>query len=287
MSLPMPFFKALLFMGAGAIILLLHHEQNIKKMGALKSKAPLIFAVMLIATLAISGIPPFSGFFSKDAILNHLFASDHHLIFAIALITAALTSYYMFRMLLLVFISPAHKEHQLLSQDRLISITLIILSVGAVFAGLINLPIFFGGNENFSMWLNLPDMRYSISHSQELILLITNVTISAFGILLAYLHYKDSSQDPAFGRLEVWIQNKFYVDEFFHLIFVKPIHFLSEFIVNFLDKKIIDALIHEISSSYQKLSYYSDVIQNGNVRYYALYMSVGIVCIFIYLGIQG
>ncbi|MDF1881328.1 NADH-quinone oxidoreductase subunit L, partial [Sulfurimonas sp. MAG313] len=142
------FFKALLFMGAGAIILSLHHEQDIKKMGGLKDKMPFLFIIMLIGSLSISGIPPFSGFFSKDAILNHIFASEHYLIFMMALLTAGLTSYYMFRLLFIVFISPSSKEHHLLPQDKLINLTLGVLSLGAVFIGFINLPVFFSGNES-------------------------------------------------------------------------------------------------------------------------------------------
>jgi len=276
------FFKALLFMGAGAIILALHHEQNIKNMGGLKQKMPLIFATMLIATLAISRIPPFSGFFSKDAILNHLFASENYLIFSMALITAGLTSYYMFRLLFIVFISPSKKETHLLPQSTLISITLVILSIGALFAGLLNLPLFFGGNENYSIWLNLPDVRYHLSHQTELILLLSNILIASLGIFMAYIHYAKTSNEPSLGALTKLLTNKFYIDELYHLLFVRPIEKLSVLIV-FLDEKLIDVFIHKIASGYQKLAYYSDVIQNGNVRYYALYMTVGIVGIFVYM----
>ena len=280
------FFKALLFMGAGAIILSLHHEQNIKKMGALKSKMPYLFILMLIATLSITGVPPLSGFFSKDAIVNHLFASGHYDIFTIALITSALTSYYMFRLLFIVFISPSHQEHNLLPQSQVITLTLVVLTICIVLGGLFNLPLFFGGNENYSLWLNLPDMRYSLSHTTELVLLLVNISVSVFGILLAYSHYKDSSSDPYLGRIEMWIQNKFYIDEIYVFTLVKPLEYLSKLIV-YIDEQLIDRFIHFLSNSYQRLAYYSDDIQNGNIRYYAVYMSVGIVSIFIYLGIKG
>ncbi|PHR55159.1 MAG: NADH-quinone oxidoreductase subunit L [Arcobacter sp.] len=280
------FFKALLFMGAGAIILLLHHEQDIKKMGRLKEKMPFIFAMMLIATLSISGLPPFSGFFSKDAILNHLFASGNYLIFGMALLTAGLTSYYMFRLLILVFISPSSKKHPLLEPSKLINITIFILSIGAIFLGFVNLPAFFGGNESYSIWLNLPDIRFHLSHSSELILLFVNISVSLTGIFFAFSHYKLSSKDPILGFLDKPIKNKFYIDEIYYFIFVKPLAWLSVFFVKVIDEKIIDAFIHKLSSGYQRLSYYSDSVQNGNVRYYALYMSVGIVCIFVYLGVS-
>ncbi len=281
------FFKALLFMGAGAVILAMHHEQNIKNMGELKSRMPFVFIMMLIATLAISGIPPFSGFFSKDAILTHLFASGHYLIFAIALLTAGLTSYYMFRLLLLVFISPAKKEHHLLQESRLIRLSLFILSIGAVFAGLFNMPRLFGGSEAYSIWLNLPDIRYHISHSTELILLLSNLLAAFLGLFFAYSHYKERSEDPSLGSFEMLVKNKFYVDELLYALTARPLAWLSTFIASILDERLIDGCIHKVSRSYQRLSYYSDYIQNGNIRYYALYMSVGIVGISLYLFAGG
>jgi len=280
------FFKALLFMGAGAIILMLHHEQNIKKMGKLKDKMPFIYLMMLIATLSISGLPPFSGFFSKDAILNHIFASQNYLIFAMALLTAGLTSYYMFRLLIIVFISPSSKEHHLLSESKLINLTLFILSLGALFVGFINLPSFFGGDEAYSLWLNLPDAHFHLSHTNELILLFINIFVALMGIAFAFSHYKQGTTDPYLGLLDKPIKNKFYMDEFYHFVFVKPLSWLSVFLVKVIDEKIIDTFIHTLSSGYQKISFYTDTVQNGNVRYYALYMSVGIVCIFVYLGVS-
>ena len=280
------FFKALLFMSAGAIILALHHEQDIKKMGGLRTKLPLIFTVMLIATLAISGIPPFSGFFSKDAILNHIFASGHYGIFAIALITAALTSFYMFRLLFIVFVTPSKEKHELIKIDTLMKITLVVLAIGAMFVGFINVPLFFGGDENYSLWLNMPDIRYHVSHSTEIVLLIANLSFALLGIVTAYFTYRNSSKDPSFAFLGTLMENKFYVDEILHTIFAKPLGFLSNAIV-YIDEKLIDVFIHKITSAYQKLSFYSDYMQNGNVRYYALYMTAGISSIFIYLFITG
>jgi len=276
------FFKALLFMGAGTIILALQHEQNIKNMGGLKSKMPLVFAVMLIASLAISGIPPFSGFFSKDAILNHLFASENYLIFSMALLTAGLTSSYMFRLMFIVFISKSKEELQPLAQNQLISITLIVLAVGALFAGFLNLPSFFGGSEKYSLWLNLPDLRYHLSHQTETLLLLSNIFIASLGIFMAYVHYVKRATEPSLGFLNMLIKNKFYIDEIYALLFTRSLQRLSDLIV-FIDEKIIDVVIHKIASTYQRLAYYSDLVQNGNVRYYALYMTVGIVGIFTYI----
>lgn len=276
------FFKAVLFMGAGAIILALHHEQNIKNMGALRHKMPLVFTVMLIATLAISGIPPFSGFISKDAILNHTFASGHYLIFALALVTAALTAYYMFRLFILVFIAPQKQNHSLHAPSKLMHFTLIILGTGAVFLGLFNLPPFFGGNEAYSLWLNLPDMHHVLSHDTEIILLGLNLSAAIAGIALAFKHYRHTSEEPSLGLFAPLIHNKFYVDEIATAIVLKPIRALSK-VLNGLDQKIIDRFVHAFAEGYQRLAYWSDYVQNGSVRYYAIYMTTGIVSLFIYL----
>jgi NADH-quinone oxidoreductase subunit L len=277
------FFKALLFMSAGAIIMSLHHEQDMNKMGALRAKMPLVFTFMFIATLAISGVPPFSGFFSKDAIITHAFSSGHYDIYAISVITAALTSYYMFRLIFRVFLSPSEKEHKdVIPTKKLMLFTLFILSIGASVAGFINLPAFFGGNENYSIWLNLPDVHYSLSHNTELVLLAVNLLAASSGIILAYFQYRNTLKDPSpslFGKL---CKNKFYVDEVLYAGFAMPIKKLSALII-ILDEKIIDAFINSTARGYQKLCNYTDYVQNGNVRIYAVYMSVGIVTAFIYL----
>jgi len=130
-------------------------------------------------------------------------------------------------------------------------------------------------------------MRYPLSHSTELILLGSNIFIALFGLYLAFHHYKNSTEDPELGSLGILIKNKFYIDETLYALIVKPLFWLSHFIARTLDEKLIDGFIHTLSSSYQRLAYYSDYIQNGNVRYYALYMSVGIVSIFVYLFIGG
>ena len=129
------FFKALLFMGAGAVIIALHHEQNIFKMGGLKKHLKLVYITMFIATLAISGIPPFAGFFSKDAILVTAFASEHYVIWGVGTLTAMLTAYYMFRMLFTVFYSEQKENHEMHPVPKSMTQPLVILAFGAATAG--------------------------------------------------------------------------------------------------------------------------------------------------------
>jgi NADH-quinone oxidoreductase subunit L len=174
-----------------------------------------------------------------------------------------------------------------LEESTLIKLTLSVLGAGTVLAGLVNIPVFFGGSESFSLWLNLPDLRRPLSHTSEILLLILNIAVAFSGIFFAYSHYKSSSQDPSLGWFDNLLLNKFYIDEILHALVVRPLDWLSDFISKTLDENLIDGFIHAISSSYQRLSYYSDYVQNGNVRYYALYMSVGIVGIFVYLFIGG
>jgi NADH-quinone oxidoreductase subunit L len=156
------FFKALLFMGAGAVIIAMHHEQNIFKMGGLKNSLRLVYVTMLIATLAISGIPPFAGFFSKDAILATAFASEHYFIWGIGTLTAFLTALYMFRMLFIVFYNGTQPRVKLSPISKFMDSPLIILAFGSATLGLLGLGEAYGGSNIFGSFISLPDRTLHI-----------------------------------------------------------------------------------------------------------------------------
>ena len=157
------FFKALLFMGAGAVIIALHHEQNIFKMGGLKKHLKLVYITMFIATLAISGIPPFAGFFSKDAILVTAFASEHYVIWGVGTLTAMLTAFYMFRMLFTVFYSQEKEKHELVPLPGSMTKPLVILAFGAATAGFLGVNEAYGGSSAINTFLSLPDKTSPLS----------------------------------------------------------------------------------------------------------------------------
>lgn len=277
------FFKAMLFMGAGGIIIALHHEQNIFKIAQHRAQLPIIGATFLVGVIAISGIPPFSGFFSKDAILAAAFQEGEYLIWAIALGTAFLTAFYMFRMYFIIFVAPTKHRSQYTYTSKTITIPLLILAIGAIGAGFLNLPTIFGGEHLVDTWLGqLNSKTIHMSHLTEWILVITSVAVASAGIYVSYKKY--ANFDVTKPEEEVGlIGNKFYVDEIYDAIFVKTSKKLSVFIDKVLDDKIIDGFIMISSKGFVNLGKKVAMIQNANVRFYALFMLLGMTCVFIYL----
>ncbi|MFV7789654.1 NADH-quinone oxidoreductase subunit L [Aliarcobacter lanthieri] len=280
------FFKAMLFMGAGGIIIALHHEQNIFKIAQHRASLPIIGLTFLIGVIAISGIPPFSGFFSKDAILAAAFQEGQYLIYAIALFTAFLTAFYMFRLYFIVFVAPNHHRKDYVYTSKTITIPLLILAIGAVGAGFLNFPSIFGGSHLVDSWLGqLNSKTITLSHSTEYILMILSVVVAATGIFIAYKKY--ANFDVSKPELETgFIGKKLYVDELYDLLFVKSTKAISKFIDKVIDDKVIDAFIMKSSTNFVEIGKKVALIQNANVRFYAAFMLVGMACIFVYLYIS-
>jgi NADH-quinone oxidoreductase subunit L len=278
------FFKALLFMGAGAVIIALHHEQNIFKMGKMRRVTPVVYITMLMATLAISGIPPFAGFFSKDEILLVAFASGEYVIWGIAVCSAVLTAYYMFRLFFVVFegknalhVNPPHDVSWVMKAP------LVVLAFGSLLAGFMGFPSLLGGSHLIGSWLGEWGMRaLHVSHETEWLLLGLNVAISLLGIGIAYQKfygYDLSRHKEAKGI----VYNKFYIDEIYDVLFVRSIRKLSEFIAVGVDVNIVDRVIMGLSHGFIKLGHVVALVQNANVRFYALIMMLGISVASCYL----
>ncbi|MGA1941418.1 NADH-quinone oxidoreductase subunit L [Arcobacter sp. YIC-310] len=277
------FFKAMLFMGAGGIIIALHHEQNIFKIAQHRASLPIIKFTFLIGVIAISGIPFFSGFFSKDAILAAAFQEGQYLIWAIALGTAFLTAFYMFRMYFIVFVAPTKHKVQYVYTSKTITIPLLLLAIGAVFAGYLNLAPIFGGEAQVDTWLaQLNSKTIQMSHALEWILIVISVLVAVAGIVVAYKKYANFNVEKPEEEIGL-IGNKFYIDEMYDSIFVKTSKKLSVFIDKILDDKIIDAFIMNSSKTFINIGKKVAMIQNANVRFYAVFMLIGMTCIFIYL----
>lgn len=277
------FFKAMLFMGAGGIIIALHHEQNIFKIGQHRANLPIIGTTFLIGVIAISGIPPFSGFFSKDAILAAAFQEGQYLIWAIAMFTAFLTAYYMFRMYFIVFVAPNHHKQEYVYTSKTITIPLLILAIGAIGAGFLNLPTIFGGHHLVDTWLgSLNSKHIHMDHLTEYVLMALSIIVAATGIMAAYSKY--SRFDLSKPEEEIgFIGKKFYIDEIYDSIFVQPTKALSTFIDKIIDDKIIDAFIMNSSTAFINIGKKVAMIQNANVRFYAVFMLIGMTAVFIYL----
>lgn len=277
------FFKAMLFMGAGGVIMALHHEQNIFKIAQHRATLPIIGTTFLIGVIAISGIPPFSGFFSKDAILAAAFQEGQYLIWAIAMFTAFLTAFYMFRMYFIVFVAPNHHDEHYVYTSKTITIPLLILAIGAVGAGFLNLPSVFGGNHFIDSWLGqLHSKHIHMDHITEYVLMALSVIVAATGIMAAYAKYANFDVSKPENETGL-IGNKFYIDEIYNVLFVQSTKKLSTFIDKVIDEKIIDAFIMNSSIGFVNIGKKVAMIQNANVRFYAAFMLIGMTCVFIYL----
>ena len=283
------FFKACLFLGSGSVIHAMGGEQDMRKMGNLRKSMPITFITMLVATLAISGIPPFAGFFSKDEILITAFHNNIPL-FVIASIASIMTALYMFRLMYLTFFKDfrgtEYQKNHLHESPTLITFPLIVLGILSLVGGVISLP----GNS----WLNeyLAPIFTKVAHEEhhfgatEYILMTVAVIGGLIGIVLAYSKYIKQSYVPVadeqISGFSKVLYNKFYVDEFYTAIIVKPINKLSEF---FRDKieTTISGFISGLGNITKALGLAGQEVQNGSVGLYMFSFVIGVVGILIYL----
>ncbi|MBC7473986.1 MAG: NADH-quinone oxidoreductase subunit L [Candidatus Sericytochromatia bacterium] len=290
------FFKALLFLGSGSVIHAMSEEQNIWKMGGLWSKMKITGATFLIGTLAISGIPPFAGFFSKDEILFKVWESGNIPFYIIGLITSGLTAFYMFRLFFLVFMGSNRNDDQhvvdhIHESPMSMTLPLIILAICSTIVGFLGIPHL----NMFESWLepvigNLPKESADASHLMEYFLIIDTVIVALIGISLAYVFYirKNSILEKIKGnqtlqKLHDFSENKWYFDELYNKLIIKPLLGFSDvFLFKFIDKNIIDGLVNGTAKFYSAMSYGVRDIQSGKVRYYAYFMLFGIIMMFVY-----
>ena len=288
------FFKALLFLGAGSIIHAMHEEQNIQNYGGLKKYMPYTFVTFLIASLAISGIPPLSGFFSKDEILWSSFANGNVLYWGIGAFTALLTAFYMFRLVYLTFMGKERiaKDKRPHESPKVMTVPLVTLGILSVIGGFIGVPALFsgeGGNK-FEHWLEpifknaeLKLAHYqTYSHSTEITLMIVSVVLAITGIMVARSIYL---KNPAFadkiknrfnGVYKI-LWNKYFVDEFYDWLIITPIYRFSESVLwKITDAKIIDGVVNGAASVVNSISAKIRKFENGVAQFYALIMAVGV-----------
>ncbi|UIR55875.1 NADH-quinone oxidoreductase subunit L [Sphingobacterium sp. SRCM116780] len=291
------FFKALLFLGAGSVIHGMSNEQDMRKMGGLKKALPVTFATMLIGTIAISGIPPFSGFFSKDEILAHAFAA-HPLFWVLGFIGALMTAFYMFRLIYLTFFGEFRgtdeQKHHVHESPKSMTFPLIVLAILSVLGGILNLPEVLGGNAWLANFLSpvFADGAslqhvHTVEHSTEYMLMAVSVVGVLIMAFVAYNRYVKQAHIPqddqvvrtGFAKLSY---HKFYVDELYDQLIVKPINWLSVFFARVVDGLGIDGLVNGIGKSSWAAGKGIRLLQSGNVGFYLLLMVVGVIAIFIY-----
>jgi NADH-quinone oxidoreductase subunit L len=348
------FFKALLFLGAGSVIHAVGGEQDMRRMGGLRKLIPVTFWVVTIATIAIAGIPPFAGFFSKDEILGAVFHSPYGgpVIWAIGVVTAGLTSFYMFRLWFMTFFgklklgsvdigeeahsahAPAQAAHGAASHSHghaddqshghggvhespwVMLAPLVILAVLSFVGGWVGVPQFMGGHNEIEHFLApvmqsgpavageaVSDHDATTSHageatpennSEEWLLAGTSVAAALIGLFFAYLFYYKRPELPdritsKMHGIYTMVLHKYYVDEGYGAIFVKPLLALSTVVLwRGVDQGVIDGLVNGAGTASQGVGNELRQMQSGNIRSYAAWVAIGgaaIVGYMIWLGV--
>ncbi len=281
------FFKALMFLGSGSVIHAMGGEQDIRNMGGLNKKLKITFITFLIGCIAIAGIPPFSGFFSKDAILLSAFEKSP-VLYGIALFTALLTAFYMFRLLFITFSGKFRgthdQEHHLHESPAAMTIPLIILAVLSVVGGFVGIPdVILHGGDKLGAFLSpviKPHEGHTVSHSTETMLMVLSTALVVIMIVAAWFKFKNYQRSEATGFGKV-LENKWYVDELYEKIIVNPLHKLAGFFNTVFEKTIIDGLVNGVGRLVNYGSRQMRLLQSGQVGNYVLLMVVSMVLIFV------
>jgi NADH-quinone oxidoreductase subunit L len=306
------FFKALLFLGSGSVIHAMGGEQDMRRMGGLKKALPITYWTFWIGALAISGIPPFAGFFSKDAILAAAAGSGKWALYLIGLVTAGLTAFYMFRAVYLTFEGKFRgtedEEHHLHESPPVMTAPLVVLALGAVLAGFLGVPavLSFGARSDAfgrflapTLWriAGHPLAEPEMSTGTELGLMLLSVAVAAAGILLARHLYRrpageitgpqeDAAIAARFPAVYRTLANKYYVDELYDRAIVRPLERLSRFFWKWVDGLLIDGTANGSASLADLLGGFGALSTTGNVRNYALYFFLGVLALFWWIALS-
>lgn len=288
------FFKALLFLSAGSVIHAMGGEQDIRKMGSLQDKIKVTAITFLVATIAISGIPPFSGFFSKDEILAFTF-QHNKLMWFLAVLGSMLTAFYMFRLFFITFRGnfrgTKEQAENLEESPSVMTIPLVILAVLSILGGFLGIPAIMSNTHYFSEFLN-PILEGSkainnnvgnmtLSHQTEWMIMGVSVAIALVGFFVAYNIYGRKGFVPAADN-EVSgfvksVYNKLYIDEIYDSLFVRPMQKLSRWLYNAFDNYIIDGMIKGTVALVGGGSSFLRRIQTGGTGTYIFLMTLGII----------
>ena len=296
------FFKALLFLSAGSVIYSLEHErthdhtfdpQDMRNMGALWDRLPITRWVYLVGALALAGIPPFVGFFSKDEILLAAFSQPNKTVYILLTIAAFLTAFYMWRQVLLIFFGQARSRaaKDAVDSPKTMLVPLVLLAALSLLGGALNLPGDFAGGHMLANWL-APTLGEAESSEFSILVASVSTVLALIAFALAYLLYRDKPStakkpDPLqdyVGDLFVWLRDKWYVDEIYDALILRPYNFLSEFLALTVDGQFwhdwfhntfLGGLTRGVSGIFRRL-------QTGDVRHYALAMFIGVLAILSY-----
>ncbi len=284
------FFKALLFLGAGSVIHAIHNEQDIRKMGGLKKYMPITNITFLLACLAISGIPPFSGFFSKDEILAA--AYEHNkILWVVGVMTAGMTAFYMFRLYAMTFLGrfrgTEEQEHHLHESPSAMTIPLIILAILSVVGGFVGVPEVFAKDSHWLAHFLSPviiksgEEGHALDHSTEYMLMGISVALALIAIIYAWTKYSKTPETGEPEGLGKVLNNKWYVDELYDAVFSKPLLGMASFFKNVIEKSGIDGIVNGVGRGVNYAGRQIRLIQSGQVGNYILLMVLSIVLLIL------
>jgi len=286
------FFKACLFLCAGSIIHALHDEQDIRKMGGLAKKMPITCLAFLASTLAIAGIPPFAGFFSKDEILWHTYLHAPFFFYVIALITAGLTAFYMFRLFAYVFLGES-RHGSFHAPSRFMTIPVGLLGLLAVVGGFLGVPEAMGGHNAIHHWLvslSTPILEGANHRSLELALMglstLWAFLVSGLSIGLYWRNLEWATHlKVRFKRSYALLSNKFYVDELYQNLIIRPFYWASNNLFwKVSDEKLVDGiLVHGWTDVAGFAARVVSRFQTGVLGHYLVFMWVGLIGVLVYL----
>lgn len=286
------FFKALLFLGSGSVIHALDDEQDLRRMGGLKSHMKITWWTFLLGTLAITGVPPFSGFFSKDLILEKAYFF-HPVFFATGAVTAFLTAFYMFRLTFLAFtgksrVNPKVHPHE---SPWTMTFPLILLAVGAAFSGYLLIPESLGGVDLLERYFAPIFTRSASGHAEahhltpsvELMLASVSLGVVALGAGIYWFFFAKKEKIPGdeseYKGLRLLVANKYYVDEFFQVVLIGPLTAFSEFLSQVVERRLLDRVLVGAGRISAGIGSVLRRIQTGTVVDYAFLIVLGTVLI--------
>ena len=281
------FFKALLFLSAGSVIIGMHHEQDIWHMGGLKKKMPVTFWTFTIGALALSGIPPFAGFYSKDSILAQCLEQKNYLLFAVAVFVAGLTAFYTFRLFFVVFFGKDKTDHAKHAHESPLIITapLVILASFATIGGFIGITNNYGSqfaadHETLSLTQQL------LEPLKTPVPMLIGIGVALAGIFLAFSLYKNAATDPLpkkLGGLATLMKNKFYFDELYEATFIRAHDFLAA-VADWIDRWILEgAIIGAIRGGTDLSGRALRLAQTGNLQTYAFLFVLGVALLLYFV----
>lgn len=281
------FFKALLFLGSGSVIHAMGGDQDIRNMGGLSKKLKITYITFVIGCIAIAGIPPFSGFFSKDAILLSAW-SRSPVLYGIALFTALLTAFYMFRLLFVTFTGKfrgtREQEQHLHESPPAMTWPLILLAILSIAGGWVGIPeVLLHGGDQLGAFLSPvigAQEGHAISHSTEYMLMAASTVLVLIMITFAWFRFRNFQPTETKGLGKV-LENKWYVDELYEKILVQPLHRFGGFLNSIMESKVIDGLVNGVGKAVNYGSRQLRLLQSGQVANYVLLMVASMVILFV------